>query len=301
MRATEFAELRAFAEVAARRSFARAAEQLRVSPSTLSQTVRALEERLGVTLLTRTTRRVAPTSAGDRLLRRFAPALDEMEAALGEAREGRVRPTGTVRLHTPRPAYLAHVEPALGRMHELLPDVTLDLSIDDAPSEVATGAHDLVIRRAAFVGDDMVAHDLGGDLRHLAVASPDYLAAHGAPISPGLLFDHRCIRWRPVGGEIQGWRFIVDDQPVTIAVEGRLIVSHCDAAVAAALAGVGVAFVLESHAARAIADGRLVPLLAGFLPPSAGWKLCHLRRARLTAATRAVAELLLDAHDHAST
>ena len=259
--------------------------------------MRALEERLGVTLLTRTTRRVAPTSAGEQLLRRFAPALDEMEAALGEAREGRVRPTGTVRLHAPRPAYLAHVEPFLGRMHEVLPDVTLDLSIDDAPAEVVTGAHDLVSRRAAFVGDFMVVHDLGGDLRHTVVASPGYLAAHGVPLSPEFLSDHRCIRWRPAGGEIQGWHFVVDEQPVTIAAEGRLIVSHCDAAVAAALAGVGVAFILESHAARAIAGGRLVPLLASFLTPSDGWKLCQPKQARSTAATRAVAELLVAAAD----
>ena len=292
MRATEFAELRAFAEVAARRSFARAAEQLRVSPSTLSQTVRALEERLGVTLLTRTTRRVAPTSAGERLLRRFAPALDEMEAALGEARDGRVRPKGTVRLHTPRPAYLARVEPMLGRLHEVLPDVTLDLSIDDAPVDVVTGTHDLVIRRAAFVGDLRVVHDLGGDLRHTVVASPDYLAAHGVPCSPENLSEHRCIRWRPAGGEVQGWRFVADSRPMTVAADGRLIVSHCDAAVAAALSGVGIAFVLESHAAQAIADGRLVQLLADFLPLSGGWKLCHPRQVRLTAAASAVAELL---------
>ena len=293
MRATEFAELRAFAEVAARRSFARAAEQLRVSPSTLSQTVRALEKRLGVTLLNRTTRRVAPTSAGEQLLRRFAPALDEMEAALGEAREGRVRPTGTVRLHAPRPAYLAHVEPALGRMHEVLPDVTLDLSIDDAPAEVVTGAHDLVIRRAAFVGDDMIAHDLGGDLRHTVVASPDYLAAHGVPLSPEFLPEHRCIRWRPVGGDVQSWQFVVNDRPVRVALDGPLIVSHCDAAVAGALASLGVAFVLESHATGAIANGRLVPLLTEYLAPSGGWKLCHPRQLRLTAAARAVADLLV--------
>lgn len=293
MRGTEFAELRAFAEVATRRSFARAAEHLRIAPSTLSQTVRALEERLGITLLTRTTRHVAPTSAGERLLQRFAPALNEMEAALSEARDGQVRPTGTVRLHAPRPAYLAQVEPVLGKLHEALPDVTLDLSIDDAPAEAAAGAYDLVIRRAAFVDGGTASLDLGGDLRHMVVASPDYLAAHREPAYPEALSDHRCIRWRPAGGGLQGWRFDVAGQPVTVAVDGPLIVSHCDAAVAAALRSVGIAYVLESHAAQSIADGRLVPLLTNYLPPSGGWRLCHPRQVRLTVAARAVADILL--------
>ena len=261
----------------------------------LSQTVRALEDRLGVTLLTRTTRRVAPTSAGERLLGRFAPALDQMEAALSEARDGRVRPTGTVRLHAPRPAYLARVQPVLGRMHEELPEVTLDLSIDDAPAEASVGVHDLVIRRAAFVGDQMLTYDLGDDLRHTVVASPGYLASQEAPLSPESLSSYQCIRWRPVGGEIQGWQFDVDGQPTTVAPSGSLIVSHCDAAVAAALAGVGLAYVLKFHAATAIADGGLVPLLSDYLPPSGGWKLCHPKQARLTAAAGAVADLLIDA------
>ena len=292
MRATDFAELRAFAEVAARRSFSRAAEHLRVSPSTLSQTVRALEERLGITLLIRTTRHVAPTSAGERLLERFAPALDQMEAALSEARDGRVRPTGTVRLHAPRPAYLARVEPVLERLHHVLPDVTLDLSIDDAPVEAVAGNHDLVIRRGAFVDEDTVALDLGGDLRHVVVASPGYLAAHGEPLSPDMLSVHRCIRWRPIGGELQSWRFEVGGRPEMVAINGTLIVSHCDAAVTASLRGLGIAYVLESHAARFITRSNLAPLLADYLPPSGGWKLCHPKHVRLTAAARAVAELL---------
>ena len=151
MRGSEFAELRAFAEVAEHRSFVRAAERLRVAPSTLSQTVRSLEERLEVTLLVRTTRRVSLTSAGARLLERFAPALKEMEAAVLETRDGRARPTGLVRLHALRPAYARHIEPVLGLIRDTLPDVTLDLAIDDAPLDVAASGHDLLIRRAEFV------------------------------------------------------------------------------------------------------------------------------------------------------
>ncbi|WP_428390541.1 LysR family transcriptional regulator [Lichenicoccus sp.] len=292
MRGSEFAELRAFAEVARRQSFARAAEHLRVAPSTLSQTVRALEERLGITLLSRTTRRVSLTSAGARLLERFAPALDEMEAAVAEAHDGRARPRGVVRLHALRPAYAGHVEPMLGHLRETLPDVTLDLTVDDAPLDVAASGYDLIIRRAPFVDDGMVAYELGSDLRHAAVASPGYLATCDVPASPEALAKHRCILWRPAKGETQRWRFEVAGEAMTVAVAGPLIVSHCEAAVAAALQGVGIAFVLQSYAVPFTDSGRLVSLLAEFLPPLAGWKLCHPRQFRLTAAARAVADVL---------
>lgn len=295
MRGTEFAELRAFAAVAARRSFARAAQHLRIAPSTLSQTVRALEERLGVTLLVRTTRRVSLTSAGERLLARFAPAMDEMEAAVVEAHEGRTRPRGTVRLHVLRPAYTRHVEPALGRIAQTLPEVVLDLSVDDAPADVAADGYDLIVRRADLVDSGMVALGLGGDLHHAVVASPAYLAANGLPSSPNDLAGHRCIQWRPTGDQAQRWRFETAGEPMTIAVSGPLVVSHCDAAIAAALQGVGIAYVLESYAIPFTADGRLVPLLPEFLPVFGGWKICYPRKARPSPAALAVAAVLVDA------
>ena len=292
MRGTEFAELRAFAEVATRRSFARAAEDLRIAPSTLSQMVRALEQRLGVSLLVRTTRRVSLTSAGTQLLERFAPAMAEMEAAIAETRDGRERPVGTVRLHVPRPAFARHVEPALGRLQMTLPDVTLDLAIDDGPTDVALGSYDLVIRRAAFVDDGMTTLDLGGGLRHLVIAAPSYLALLGEPAQPRELMRHRCIRWRLDGGETQSWRFEVAGEPLTLAIEGPLVVSNCDAAVAGALQGVGLAYVLESYCAPLVENGSLASLLQGYLPAFGGWKLCHARRTKLTAASRAVVHLL---------
>ena len=296
MRGTEFAELRAFAEVAARRSFARAAEHLRVAPSTLSQTVRALEERLGVALLVRTTRRVSLTSAGERLLARFAPAMDEMTAAVTEAHEGRTQPRGTVRLHALRPAYARHVEPALGRIAQDLPQVVLDLSVDDAPKDVGANGYDLTIRRAEFVDSGMVARDLGGELRHAVVASSTYLETHGEPSSPDDLAGHRCIRWRPAGDDTQRWRFDVAGEPLMIAVAGPLVVSHCDAAVAAALQGVGIAYVLGSYAVPFTADGRLIPLLGEYLKPLGGWKICYPKKVRPSPAALAVVEILADAY-----
>ena len=295
MRGSEFAELRAFAEVADRASFARAAEHLRVAPSTLSQMVKALEDRLGVTLLNRTTRRVSLTSVGTALLARFTPALEEMQAAVMEAHDGGQQPRGLVRLHTLRPAYTRHVEPALGPLGRALPEVILDLSVDDAPADaVAMAGHDLVIRRAEFVDSGMIARDLGADLQHAVVASPDYLTRWGTPASPQDLIAHRCIQWRPPGSEAQRWRFTAARESMTIAVTGPLVVSHCDAAVAAAVQGVGVAYVLDSYVIPFTADGRLRRLLSGFLPSFGGWRLCHAKQVRLSGAAAAVADFLVD-------
>ena len=233
-----------------------------------------------------TTRRVSLTSAGAQLLERFAPAMAEREAAFAETRDGRERPTGTVRLHVPRPAFARHVDPALGRLRASLPDVTIDLTIGDGPTDVAVGSYDLVVRRAAFVDDGMAALDLGGDLRHMVIAAPDYLAATVTPTTPDDLMFLRCIRWRLDGGETQGWQFEVDGAPLTLSVEGPLIVSNSDAAVSAALQGVGIAYVLESYCAHLVADGSLTSLLHTYLPAFGGWKLCHAKRTKLTAARK---------------
>lgn len=293
MRGAEFAALKAFVEVAERRSFARAAEALRVAPSTLSQTIRELEERLGVSLLTRTTRRVALTSAGARLLGRFAPALRDMDAALLDTRDEGARPRGVVRLHAPAPAYVSHIEPVLGSVQRTLPDVILDVTIDDGVAEIADDDFDLVIRRSDHVDSGMAAHDLGGDLRHAVVAAPEYIARFGSLASPMDLVEHRCILWRrPATNRIDRWRFQVNGEPMIVAAAGPLIVSHCSAAVEAARRGVGIAYVLESYAIGSVTAGALTPLLTEFLPSFGGWKLCHPSRARLSAAARAIVDAL---------
>ena len=292
MRGTEFAELRAFAAVADRRSFARAAEHLRVAPSTLSQTIRSLEERLGVVLLNRTTRRVSLTSAGERLLSRFGPAMKELEAAVLDAHEGRTQPRGVVRLHAPRAAYARHVAPVLGLLRNELPDVVLDLSVGDSPVEASATGYDLVIRRGASIDSSWETLGLGAELRHAVVASPAYLAEGETPTSPDDLSRHRCIQWRPIGSDTQVWQFECDGQPKTIAVSGPLVVSHCDSAITAALQGVGIAYVLESYSQPFTDDGRLVPLLSRFLPPFAGWKVCYAKNIRPSPAALAVAAVL---------
>ncbi len=300
MRGSDYAELRAFVEVASQGSFARAAERLRMAPSTLSQTIRALEARLEVTLLNRTTRRVSLTGAGQRLLDRFGPALAEMEAAVQDVRDQRLRPRGLVRLRLPRAAYQSHVAPALGRLAVSLPEVALDLTVDDATSDGAGDGFDLVVWRGETVDTGLIAVPLGGDLRHAVIASPGYLAAHGTPREPAALAGHRCIQWRRPDARDrhdgrQDWRFTRAGEAVTLAVSGPLVASHCDVAIAAAIAGVGIAYVLEPLAAEALADGRLTPLLERYLPSFKGWHLCHRRQRRTPAAVLAVVAALTDA------
>ena len=293
MRGTDFVALRAFAEVAERKSFARAAEHLRIAPSTLSQLVRGLEERLGLTLLNRTTRSVSLTSAGTRLFANFAPALRDMEAAVLDAKEQRATPKGIVRLHAPAPACDRHIVPKLGWLREALPDVTIDLTINDSLTDVVADGHDLVVRRAKFVDTGMIAHDLGGDLRHIVVASSAYLASQGEPTCPDELSRHSCIRWRrPATWDLDRWQFQVGGETLLVAVKGPLIVSHCAAAVAAACQSVGLTYVLTIYVEELIANGQLQPLLTKFLPSFGGWKICRSRRAQPSAATLAVVDLL---------
>ena len=293
MRGSDYAELRAFAEVAGQGSFSRAAERLGMAPSTLSQTVRALEERLDVTLLNRTTRRVSLTGAGARLLDRFAPAMAEIEAAVQDTRDQRLKPRGLVRLHLPRAAYHRHVEPVLGRLAETLPEVMLDLTVDDAASDFVADGFDLVVRRGESMDTSLTAVPLGGTLRHVVVASPAYLASQGTPREPAELIGHRCVQWRRTDThDNHRWRFTSAGEDVTLAVSGPLTVSHCDVAIAAAIAGVGIAYVLEPLAAKSIADGRLVPLLESYLPSFEGWHLCYPRLHRTPTAVLAVVEEL---------
>jgi len=293
MRGHEYADLQAFIAVVEHGSFARAATHLRIAPSTLSQTIRSLEERLGVRLLNRTTRSVSVTGAGSRLLARFKPAMEEMEAAVKEARDLRAKPAGIVRLHIPRAAYTALLEPSLGDLYRACPDILLEVVIDDAATNSVATGFDLSIRSRELVEPSMTASKLGGDLRHVAVASPAYLEEHGSPSTPQDLANHRCINWRQPGtAHPYHWEFRVDGRWSSVAVSGPLIVSHCDAAITAALDAVGVAFTLEAYARPLIDSGKLVSLLEEFLPPFPGWFVCSPNHRQVPAAALAVVKFI---------
>jgi DNA-binding transcriptional LysR family regulator len=287
MRGREFAELRAFVAVVEQGNFARAAAELRISPSTLSQTIRELEERLGVRLLNRTTRSVSITEAGNRLLSRFKPAMEEMQAAVADARNLRDSPAGTVRLQASRSASAVLVEPQLGRFFETYPDIILDLTIDDAITNIVAAGFDVGIRIGELLEEDMVAVKIGEEIRQIAVASPEYIALHGAPRVPADLHAHRCINWRWPGNGIYNWEFAENGRWFSVAVNGPLIVSHRDAAMSAAVQGVGIAFWGEYALRPYIEAGELVPLLEEFSPTFPGWHLCYPKQRHTPAPVRA--------------
>ena len=295
MRGSDYAELAAFVTVVDQGSFARAANRLRISPSSLSQTVKKLEERLGVELLHRTTRSVSMTGAGVRLFDRFKPAMAEMAAAVADLRELSAAPTGLVRLHLPRAAYASLLEGRLGEFHRSYPRIHLDTVIDDALIDIVRAGFDLDVRLSGGLDPSTAAVPIGGPVRHVAVASPAYLAEHGTPEQPSDLARHRCIQWRrPDTEHPYRWAFQIDGCTTVIDVDGPLTVSHCDLAVAAAIDSIGIALVLEQHATAALERGEVETVLAQFLPRFPGWSVCYPRTSRSSAAAHAVFQFLSD-------
>jgi DNA-binding transcriptional LysR family regulator len=296
MRGSEFADLKAFATIARHGHFARAAAELGVSPSALSQTLRQLEERLGVRLLHRTTRSVAPTEAGARLLARLSTVFAELDAALEDVNAFRDRPAGRLRLTVPRSAYVHFVQPVLGRYHAACPDVVLDITVDDAVVDIVAGGYDAGIRLGERLEQDMVAVPLGGPLRQLAVASPDYLARHGAPRTPQELLQHACINWRQAGTPAPyAWEFAHEGRWFEVAVTGPLILNDRRLAVDAAIAGLGITFWTDRFLQPFLDAGQLVPLLDAYSPPFPGFYLHYPAGGHTPAALRALITVLQEA------
>src|SRR5689334_22418441 len=303
MRGAEFAELKAFAAIVERASFARAADHLGVTPSALSQTIRQLEARLGVRLLNRTTRSVAPTAAGSRLHERIAPMILEMDAAVAEALVTTGRTAGTLRINTLGMAAKKIIAPRLGRFHRAHPDVVLDIVIDDGLSDIVAGRFDAGIRVGERLQKDMIAVRLTPDVRMLAVASPDYLARRGEPQTPADLHRHACINWRfPGSGQIYRWQLEKKGKKVEIPVEGPLISNHQDVVVEAALQGLGIMYAYDDDRVdEAMAHRRLKRILADWSVMSPGLYLYYSNRRYPQPALRAFIDCLLDRDGDAST
>jgi DNA-binding transcriptional LysR family regulator len=296
MRGSEFAELKAFVAVLERASFARAADHLGLSASALSQTIRQLETRLGVQLLNRTTRSVAPTKAGSHLHERIAPMILEMDVAVAEAIAGTGRTAGTLRINTLGMAAKKIIAPRLGRFHRAYPDVVLDIVIDDALSDIIAGRFDAGIRVGERLEKDMIAIRLTPDVKLLAVASPDYLAKRGEPSTPADLRRHACINWRfPGSGRIYRWEFEKKGKKLEVAVEGPLLSNHQDVVVEAALQGLGILYAYDNDRVdEAIARGQLKRVLTDWSPMSSGLFLYYSNRRHPQPALRAFIECLLD-------
>jgi DNA-binding transcriptional LysR family regulator len=267
MRETRFAKLSAFVAVANCGSFTKAAAQLGLSTGSLSHTIRELEESLGVRLLNRTTRSVAPTGAGERMLTRLRLLFDEFEAAVDSVNAFRDRPAGQLRITVPPPAASFVLAPLLARFMAQYPEIVLEVSADPALTDIVVGRYDAGIRLGHRVARDMIAVRVTDDLRVVVVASPDYLARHPRPAKPQDLHAHNCIRLRFPSGAFLPWRFAIGGKVVEIDVEGTLIANEAGLLVQAALGGAGVLYVLGEFAAPMIANGQLVPLLEAWMPP----------------------------------
>ncbi len=296
MRGAEFAELKAFAAVIERASFARAAEHLGLSASALSQTIRHLETRLGSRLLNRTTRSVAPTATGEQLYRRMAPLLREMAEAVAEASAAAGRTGGTLRINTLGMAARQVIAPRLARFHRQHPGVVLDIVVDDQLSDIVAGRFDAGIRVGGRLEKDMVAVRLTPDVPMVAVASPQYLAQHGAPRSPQDLHRHACINWRlQADGTAYRWEFAKKGKRHDIAVAGPVTTNHSDIGVAAAVQGLGIAYAFDRERVDThLAHGELVQVLADWSITRPGLFLYHPSRRHSPAPLRAFIDCLLD-------
>lgn len=286
MRPRNLAELEAFAAIALARSFRKAADERAVSVSALSLTMRNLEERMGVRLLHRTTRSVSPTEAGQRLLERLRPALDDIAAAVDMVNDFRDRPTGTVRINAPIPALEFCLAPLARPFLAANPDVSLELISDAARVDIVEHGFDAGVRFGEDLARDMVAVPLGGPMRYLVLGAPDYLLRHQRPEQPEDLLHHGCVRHRFPGGSIFPWEFARGGRAVTITPEGPLTVNDPRVAMRAGLDGVGLVRLPEEYARPAIATGGLVPVLEDWCPALPSWFMYYPSRRQMSSAFR---------------
>jgi len=287
-----FADLTAFSTIAAHRSFRAAADALGVSRSSLSHAILGLERNLGVRLLHRTTRSVALTEAGQRLLARITPALRELDTALDEVADDRGCPSGPLRINANEVAARLLLRAAVPQFLARYPEVELDLVTDGRLVDIVEQGFDAGIRLYDTVPKDMVAVRLGGDIRFLAVASPGYLARHPPPATPDGLSHHHCIRQRLPSGKRYRWEFGKRGQEMAIDVPGALTLDHTGLMVEAALDGLGIAYVPEQAARDALKDGRLVTVLEDWCPPSPGLCLYYSSHRHVPASLRAFIDLM---------
>ncbi|GLQ78005.1 LysR family transcriptional regulator [Mesorhizobium huakuii] len=285
-------ELTAFLAVAREKSFTRAAAQLGVSQSALSHTVRALEERLGVRLLTRTTRSVAPTEAGERLVRSVGPRLDEIEAELAALSALREKPAGTIRITAGEHAAEAVLWPAIARLLPDYPDIRVEIIVDYGLTDIVAERYDAGVRLGEQVAHDMIAVRIGPDMRMAVVGSPAYFARQPKPRTPQDLTNHNCINLRlPTYGGLYAWEFEKAGRELKVRVEGQLIFNTAGLRMNAVLDGLGLAYLPEDQLRAHLADGRLVRVLADWCPPFPGYHLYYPSRRQATPAF----SLLVDA------
>lgn len=280
-----FNDLLSFMVVARERSFTRAAAQLGVSQSALSHAMRNLEARLEVRLLTRTTRSVAPTEAGEQLFMRLSPHLLEIEQELTTLRDTRDRPAGNIRLTAGEHAMSAVLWPVLKPFMAQYPDINVEVTVDDGLTDIVDGRFDAGVRLGEQVAKDMIAIRIAPDMRMAVVGSADYLHRFGVPETPEQLDQHRCINMRlPTRGGLYAWEFERDGRELRVRVDGQLILNSLPQRIDAAENGLGLAYVPEDAVQDALAEGRLVRVLEAWGPAFAGYHLYYPSRRQHTSA-----------------
>lgn len=293
MRRDEIADLAAFVVVAEERSFTKAAQRLGLAQSALSQIVRRTEERLGVRLLSRTTRSVAPTEAGERLLATLGPMLHDLDSALASLGELRDRTSGTIRLTTVEHAAKTILLPAMKRLLPDHPDIHVEIIIDYGLTDVVKDRFDAGVRLGGDIEKDMIAMRIGPDTPMAIVGSPDYFRLHPPPASPAQLVDHRAINLRlPTSGTRYGWPLMRGGRETRVRIEGQLTLNSLDLILDATREGHGLAFLPLDQVQPDLEAGRLIRVLAGFTPDLPGYHLYYPNRRHASAAFSLFVETL---------
>ncbi|WP_085318275.1 LysR family transcriptional regulator [Derxia lacustris] len=286
-------DLLAFVTVAREGSFTRAAAVLGVTQSALSHAIRGLEKRLDIRLLTRTTRSVAPTPAGERLMLAIGHRFDEIEAELDALTELRDKPAGTVRITCGDHVLRALLMPKLMPLLREYPDIRLELDVNYGFRDIVADRFDAGVRLGSTIDKDMIAMPIGRPLRMAVVASPDYFARHPQPQTPHDLTGHNCINQRmPTSGGLYVWDFARDGKPVNVRVDGQLIFNTAAPQIDAALAGMGICLLPEDEVADEMRDGRLIRVLEEWCPAYAGYHLYYPSRRQLSPAFSMVLKAL---------
>ncbi|MFK8257465.1 LysR family transcriptional regulator [Erwinia sp. AnSW2-5] len=288
-----FNDLISLMVVAQERSFTKAAAKLGVSQSALSHSIRALEERLDLRLLTRTTRSVAPTEAGERLINSIGPRLTEIESELIAITEMRDKPAGNIRLTAGEHAVQSAIWPALQPFLRQYPNVNVEITVDNTLTDIVSGRYDAGVRLGEQVAKDMIAVRIGPDWSMAVVGSPDYFTRYGRPQTPQDLQQHNCINMRlPTMGGLYAWEFKKDQREIRVRVEGQLIVNTLAPRIDAALSGLGLACLPEDTVADHLASGKLERVLLDWSEPFVGYYLYYPSRKQHTAAFSRLIEAL---------
>lgn len=276
--------------VSSNKSFTAAAKELGITPSAISQTIKTLEERLGVTLLSRTTRSISLTEAGEKFLNEASPAIDQIMSAIDNVGDFATKATGTLRLNLPRAAYRSFIQPTIKSFKEKYPDVTVELYFEDAKADVVGNGFDAGIRLSDIVAKDMVALKLFGPINFVIAGSPVYLKKFGKPQSPKDLLSHSCILTKLSTGTYDRWEFEHKGKDIQVHVKGSLIMNESGFQISAAIDGQGLIYTTEDSIRDEVKSGQLEIVLEKYKTSSPGYYLYYPRRSQVMPKLRAFIE-----------